>query len=347
MLRSELIKRLRAEAEKETPNVYKQVMAEARAEDLFFDLRVKNYRNNGGGNNGNRSSNRGVRRAKLGGGAKALVALSTSLVVLACASVAGFAIWGEQIVALFNKPVNPPAPPMLSLSGNYAVGAVSAARLLSESVSEDGTSVDGGADGVNMQSFDSYFTAFAMFGQNINVACAENGGQSDYNAKATVNAQNYYGAEYDYCIYYTETQKAGTDERTLLGEIAVDGANYYLRGERRVNGDSEVWIKLQVFAGELDSGTYVKVDGGEHAAVNGNEFEYNYTLVKDGKSESSTLKTGGDVIYSLDIKGEGGWNYRVLGIDTNNNVRVEYTAGAKSGVITAKKNGAGYDYTLK
>lgn len=344
MLRSELIKRLRAEAEKETPDVYKKVMAEARAEDLFFDLRVRNYRNNGGGNNGARG---GRRSAPLGGGAKAMVALSTSLVVLACALVGSFAVWGEQIAGLFNKPVNPPAPPFLSLSGNYAVGAVSAARLLSESVLDDVTADDGGADGVDLKAFDNYFTAFSMFGQDINVACADNDAQNGYRGKATVKGQNYYGVNYDYCIYYTESKKDGTDERTLLGEIAVGGANYYLRGERRVNGDSDEWTTLKVFAGGPDSSTYVQVDGGARAAASGNEPGYGYTLVKGGKSESSTLKTGGGVIYSLDISGDGGWNYRVLGIDDKNNVMIEYTAGGKSGGISVKQNGAGYDYTVK
>ncbi len=339
MLRSELMKKLNAEAEKNTPDVLDKIMTSAGEQGLFYGLGKEYIMNN---NNGAGSA------TAIKGGGKAMVGVSSAVAVLACATVAGFAIWGG---------FKPSATP-LYMSETYAVGAVSAAKLLDESLPESeetllfagGANVGGAASGAGMEVFDRYFNALDLFGGNEIAVVNGGAGAKGYNGKTTVKTENYYGADFEYVMYYTETEKedGSEGERVLSGEITVDGTDYYMRGERSVKDGADLRTTMRVFAETPDSGTYVQVDcGAATGARSTGEREYRYTLVIDGETaESSTVKTGGGATYTLNIDGENGGSYRVVRSANGGAVTVGYTAGNESGQFEVKLKDGGYEYVF-
>ena len=192
MLRSELMKKLNAEAEKNTPDVLDKIMTSAGEQGLFYGLGKEYIMNN---NNGAGSA------TAIKGGGKAMVGVSSAVAVLACATVVGFAIWGG---------FKPSAAP-LYMSDTYAVGAVSAAKLLDESLPESeetllfagGANVGGAASDAGMEVFDRYFNALDLFGGNEIVVVNGGAGAKGFNGKTTVKTENYYGADFEYVMYYT------------------------------------------------------------------------------------------------------------------------------------------------
>ena len=334
-MRSEMMKMLKNEAEKNTPDVYKKVMSAANEQYLFYELRREYHKNNG---------NKGRSNSAKGGGS-AMVGLSATIVAIALGTFAVFAIWGKN----FKLPAA-----LFPMSDTYAVGAVSAAKLLNESAPEvDGTvlsenSANGGKLEKNLKVFNRYFNAFDLFG-GTQITVIDAAGEKGYAAKTTVTTQNYYNAAFEYAMYFTETEDAeNTAKRAATGEIAVGGRSFALRGERRVNNDKQdEELSLKVFADGLDGATYVQVDSTPAGSVDRNSLEYRYTLVVDGEIfETSTLKTGGGVTYSFEVSGAFGGSYRVIRPADGSAVTVGYTAGGESGTFKVQPKDGGYDYVF-
>lgn len=332
-MRSDMMKMLRDEAEKNTPDVYKKVIAAANEQYLFYELRRKNNRDGDG-------SRRSAKSVK---GGSAMVGFSATVVALALGTLAVFAIWGEKIKL-------PEA--LFPMSDTYSVGAVSAAKLLAESVPADGVTVQS-ADGVsgaameeNLKVFDRYFKAFDLFGGS-QITVVNEAGANGYAAKTTVKTENYYGTAFEYAMYFNESENEENSlKRTSSGEIAVGGRSFAVRGERRVNKEKrDEELSLKVFADGLDGKTYVQVECAPAGSADRSSLEYRYTLVVNGEAaEASTLKTGGGVTYSFDVNGGNGGSYQVIKPADGSAVTVKYTVDGESGMFKAQQKNGGYDY---
>lgn len=335
-MRSDMMKMLRDEAEKNTPDVYKKVIAAANEQYLFYELRRKNNIDG----YGSRRSSESVK-----GGGSAMVGFSATVVALALGTLAVFAIWGEKIKL-------PEA--LYPMSDTYSVGAVSAAKLLAESVPADGVTAQS-ADGVsgaameeNIKVFDRYFKAFDLFGGS-QITVVNEAGANGYAAKTTVKTENYYGTAFDYVMYFNESENEENSlKRTSSGEIAVGGRSFAVRGERRVNKDKrDEELSLKVFADGLDGRTYVQVESAPAGSADRSLLEYRYTLVVNGEAaEASTLKTGGGVTYSFDVNGGNGGSYQVIKPADGSAVTVKYAADGESGTFKAQPKDGGYDYVF-
>lgn len=325
-MRSDMMKMLRDEAEKNTPDVYKKVIAAANEQYLFYELRRKNNIDG----NGSRRSSESVK-----GGGSAMVGFSATVVALALGTLAVFAIWGEKIKL-------PEA--LYPMSDTYSVGAVSAAKLLAENMPADG--VSGAAMEENIKVFDRYFKAFDLFGGS-QITVVNETGANGYAAKTTVKTENYYGTAFEYAMYFNESENEENSlKRTSSGEIAVGGRSFAVRGERRVNKDKrDEELSLKVFADGLDGRTYVQVESAPAGSADRSSLEYRYTLVVNGEAaEASTLKTGGGVTYSFDVNGGNGGSYQVIKPADGSAVTVKYTADGESGTFKAQPKDGGYDY---
>ncbi|MDE5729306.1 MAG: hypothetical protein K2I20_03935 [Clostridia bacterium] len=338
-MRSEMMKMLKNEAEKNTPDVYKKVMSAANEQYLFYELRREYHGNNG--------DNRRSKSAK--GGGSAMVGLSATIVALALGTFAVFAIWGKQITSLLL-----PAATTFPMSDTYAVGAVSAVKLLDESVPEGAGSaayeftLNSGKIEENLKVFDRYFNAFDLFG-GTQITVLNAAGEKGYAAKATVKTQNYYNTAFEYAMYFNESEtEENSGKRAATGEIAVGGRSFALRGERRVNEDKrDEELLLKVFADGLDGKTFVQVESTPKGSADRNSLEYRYTLVVDGEvAETSALKTGGGVTYSFDVSGAFGGSYKVIRPADGSAVTVGYTVGGESGTFKVQPKDGGYDYVF-
>lgn len=326
-MRSDMMKMLRDEAEKNTPDVYKKVIAAANEQYLFYELRRKNNRDGDG-------SRRSAKSVK---GGSAMVGFSATVVALALGTLAVFAIWGEKIKL-------PEA--LFPMSDTYSVGAVSAAKLLAGSVPVDG--VSGAAMEDNIKVFDRYFKAFDLFGGS-QITVVNETGANGYAAKTTVKTENYYGTAFEYTMYFNESENEENSlKRTSSGEIAVGGRSFAMRGERRVNKDKrDEELSLKVFADGLDGKTYVHVECAPAGSADRSSLEYRYTLVVNGEAaEASTLKTGGGVTYSFDVNGGNGGSYQVIKPVDGSAVTVKYTVDGESGMFKAQQKNGGYDYVF-
>ena len=322
-----MMKMLRDEAEKNTPDVYKKVIAAANEQYLFYELRRKNNRDGDG-------SRRSAKSVK---GGSAMVGFSATVVALALGTLAVFAIWGEKIKL-------PEA--LFPMSDTYSVGAVSAAKLLAGSVPVDG--VSGAAMEDIIKVFDRYFKAFDLFGGS-QITVVNETGANGYAAKTTVKTENYYGTAFEYVMSFNESENEENSlKRTSSGEIAVGGRSFAVRGERRVNKDKrDEELSLKVFADGLDGRTYVQVESAPAGSADRSSLEYRYTLVVNGEAaEASTLKTGGGVTYSFDVNGGNGGSYQVIKPADGSAVTVKYAADGESGTFKAQPKDGGYDYVF-
>ncbi|MDE6001390.1 MAG: hypothetical protein K2G96_03610, partial [Clostridia bacterium] len=159
----------------------------------------------------------------------------------------------------------------------YGMGAVSSVRLLGstmpasavKALSAVNATTDTSEDDVKRQAarFNEYFTALDSFlGEDIvsTTVVANTDDSYAYDTKMTINGKDFNGATVTYTMYYTETLvKTSTsnkndeteNEYKLVGIMVIDGADYYLEGERSEEtekDETETELKIRAYADVTD-----------------------------------------------------------------------------------------------
>ncbi|MCI8459101.1 MAG: hypothetical protein HFE46_05505, partial [Clostridia bacterium] len=195
----------------------------------------------------------------------------------------------------------------------YGIGAVSGVRLLKSNMPASAvksfsavnavantrtcevklapSAADASESEVKRQSekFNEYFTALDSFlGDDVvsTSTVANTDSNYDYETKMTITGKDFNGETVTYTMYYTETlvETNSTDENEeteseykLVGIMTIDGADYYLEGERSEESEkdeSETELKIRAYADKEDKTSYIQMEQ-EYSVENGEtETEY-------------------------------------------------------------------------
>ena len=285
-----------------------------------------------------------------------------------------------------NKPFN---PTHLNLSAEdvYGMGAVSGVRLLGSSMPASAvksfsavnaiayTTTDKSEDEAKRQAerFNKYFTALDSFlGDDIISTATEKNTDSryPYDMKMTITGKDLNGNTISYLMYYTETllqDDFDDDEREykLVVVMTIDGADYYLEGERSEENEkdeSETELKIRAYANKQDKTSYIQMEQ-EYSVENGEtETEYVYSIYVGGELleqtavEFETENKDGKVEteYELEFrKGTSKGKYIVERevVENKAEIKVKYAIDGKSGEfrireITDENGNKQYEYTF-
>ena len=268
-----------------------------------------------------------------------------------------------------------------SVNDVYGLGAVSSVKLFENVIGGETvqtlSSVKALAvqqDGIKgyAEKFNEYFTALDEFlGKDIVTTNSETNKDEGYpyEIKLTVTGKDITGNDVTHVMYYTEKYVGEfkdddevTTRYTLEGVMVVDGADYYLTGERERETEGkevEDELKIRAYADKADKGTYVQVEQGTSVESNETEKEYTYSVYANGKLvektsvEFETERKGNkeEVEYELEfLNGTGRGKYTVERVTLNGDVsmRVKYNiSGDKGQFIIRAKNVDGetkYEY---
>ena len=269
----------------------------------------------------------------------------------------------------------------------YGMGAVSSVRLLGSSMPASAvksfsavnaiayTTTDKSEDEAKRQAerFNKYFTALDSFlGDDIISTATEKNTDSryPYDMKMTITGKDLNGNTISYLMYYTETllqDDFDDDEREykLVGVMTIDGADYYLEGERSEENEkdeSETELKIRAYADKEDKTSYIQMEQ-EYSVENGEtETEYVYSIYVGGELleqtavEFETEDKDGKVEteYELEFrKGTSKGKYIVERevVENKAEIKVKYAIDGKSGEfrireITDKNGNKQYEYTF-
>lgn len=314
----ELFKTISNEAETKVPDLYAKIINCAAAEGLLEE----NAENAAAYSDGD--------TVVLGGINKKAVA-ATSL-----AAVAGICLAVALPIAL--SPNGGGIPPIaLELGEDYAVGAVSTAKLLENFASvKPESSVRSVAKTVGARSatesevqlFQKYFYAFdSFFGEDMAIPYKESSAESKYANSIKINGKRANGDPIVYAMYYTEAKDVNSSSADgssvvyyLDGALNTGYGQMLLYGERVLTDGEESSLNIKAFtAPELKDVTYVSMEA-EYSVKDGEKVtDFKYKIVIDGQ------ETGNAVLHkpSSDSKDGAAFSFDVPDSDRDENVSFE------------------------
>ena len=387
MKRKDIEKKLKIEAEQFIPDPLDKIKMAARAENL---LPYDSERNSEVYSQGNTAVMAKSKR-------KAIWSFTAFASIIVCfVLILSFTLnFGR------NKPFNPTRI-NLSVEDVYGMGAVSSVRLLGNNMPLDAVktfsavnatsyttsnyaAIDKSEDDAKRQAkkFNEYFTALDSFlGDDIISTTTEvnTDDNYEYETKMTINGKDFNGETVTYTMYYTETLvKADSaddedaddaDEETeneyqLVGVMVIDGADYYLEGERSEEtekDESETELKIRAYADKTDKTSYIQMEQ-EYSVENGEtETEYVYSIYANGKLieqtavefETENKNNKLETEYELEFRSGTSKGKYVVEREVKDNkisIKVKYNIDGKTGVfhireITDENGNKQYEYTF-
>ncbi len=278
----------------------------------------------------------------------------------------------------------------------YGMGAVSSVRLLGSSMSAGavksfsavsaavrtraGSVTTAAAEGSESEvkeqteKFNEYFTALDSFlGDDIISTATEKNTDSryPYNTKMTITGKDLNGNAVSYSMYYTETlvQADADDEETesefkLVGVMVIDGADYYLEGERSEESEedeSETELRIRAYADKEDKTSYIQMEQEYSVEEGETETEYVYSVYAGGELleqtavEFETENKDGETEteYELEFRSGASKGRYVVErevVGGKAEIKVKYSIDGKSGEfrireITDENGGKKYEYS--
>ena len=353
MKESDIIKKLRSEADEFTPDPLAEIKLKAGLEGERAKAKP------------DRSTvRRGERKRLFRRGVFAGIAAAAACIVAVVAIV-------------FSGNVPSPSPSRhstkLTASAAYGVGAVSAVKLLGGGVSASAVSAlasvggeifaektDAGGDDERaaIEKFDGYFRALDGFwGKDVATTAVTENSDSGYRyaKKMIIESVGVGGGKTEYVMYYDETERiAETDddeeerEYVLSGVIIIGGKEYAVEGERSEEteeGEREDELKIRAYADVADRTTYVEMEQEKSVEQGETETEYVYSVYRGGRLiertavefESETERGKTETVYELEfLDGTGKGKYTVERVSENGGtiIKVEYAAFGKRGSFT-------------
>ena len=303
-----------------------------------------------------------------------------------------------------NKPFHPTRI-NLSAEDAYGMGAVSSVRLLGSNMplaaiksfsavnsisytTSNYAAINKSEDDAKRQAkrFNEYFTALDSFlGDDIISTTTEvnTDDNYEYETKMTIKGKDFDGETVIYTMYYTETLvKADSaddeddedaddvDEETeneyhLVGVMVIDGADYYLEGERSEEtkkDESETELKIRAYADKTDKTSYIQMEQ-EYSVEDGEtETEYVYSIYANGKLieqtavefEAENKNNKLETEYELEFRSGTSKGKYVVEREVKDNkisMKVKYNIDGKTGVfhireITDGNSNKQYEYTF-
>ena len=230
--------------------------------------------------------------------------------------------------------------------------------------------------------FNEYFTALDSFlGDDVvsTITEANTDSNYEYETKMTINGKDFNGETVTYTMYYTETlvkadsdddEDAGDeDEETeneyqLVGVMVIDGADYYLEGERSEEtekDESETELKIRAYADKSDKTSYIQMEQ-EHSVEDGEtETEYVYSIYANGELieqtavefETENKNNKVETEYELEFRSGTSKGKYVVEREVKDNkisIKVKYNIDGKTGVfhireITDENGNKQYEYS--
>ena len=276
----------------------------------------------------------------------------------------------------------------MSSSAVKTFSAVSAAtQTRAGKVESASSTIDNSEQEVKEQTerFNEYFTALDSFlGDDVvsTVTEANTDGNYEYETKMTINGKDFNGETVTYTMYYTETLvKADFDddedsaddgdeneetenEYQLVGVMVIDGADYYLEGERSEEtekDESETELKIRAYADKTDKTSYIQMEQ-EHSVEDGEtETEYVYSIYANGELieqtavefETETKNNKVETEYELEFRSGTSKGKYVVEREVKDNkisMKVKYNIDGKTGVfhiheITDENGNKQYEYS--
>ena len=279
----------------------------------------------------------------------------------------------------------------------YGMGAVSSVRLLGSNMSASAvntfsavraaaqtrssevmlsSAADNSEQEVKEQTerFNEYFTALDSFlGEDVvsTVTEANTNSKYEFETKMTVNGKDFNGETVTYTMYYTETltKADSTDEETenqyqLVGVMVIDGADYYLEGERTEEtekDESETELKIRAYADKTDKTSYIQMEQ-EYSVEDGEtETEYVYSIYANGELveqtavefETENKNNKVETEYELEFRSGTSKGKYVVEREVKDNksaIKVKYDIDGKTGVfhireITDENGEKRYEYS--
>ena len=387
MKRKDIEKKLKIEAEQFIPDPLDKIKMAARAENL---LPYDSERNSEVYSQGNTAV---IAKSKR----KAIWSFTAFASIIVCfVLILSFTLnFGR------NKPFNPTRI-NLSVEDVYGMGAVSSVRLLGNNMPLDAVktfsavnaisyttsnyaAIDKSEDDAKRQAkkFNEYFTALDSFlGDDIISTTTEvnTDDNYEYETKMTINGKDFNGETVTYTMYYTETLvKADSaddedaddaDEETeneyqLVGVMVIDGADYYLEGERSEEtekDESETELKIRAYADKTDKTSYIQMEQ-EYSVEDGEtETEYVYSIYANSKLieqtavefETENKNNKLETEYELEFRSGTSKGKYVVEREIKDNkisIKVKYNIDGKTGVfhireITDENGNKQYEYTF-
>ena len=279
----------------------------------------------------------------------------------------------------------------MSSSAVKTFSAVSAATQTRACKVESASStIDNSEQEVKEQTerFNEYFTALDSFlGDDVVSTTTEANTDSnyEYETKMTIKGKDFNGETVTYTMYYTETlvkadsadddgdeneDAANEDEETeneyqLVGVMVIDGADYYLEGERSEEtekDESETELKIRAYADKTDKTSYIQMEQ-EYSVEDGEtETEYVYSIYADGELieqtavefETETKNNKVETEYELEFRRGTSKGKYVVEREVKDNkisIKVKYNIDGKTGVfhiheITDGNGNKQYEYTF-
>ena len=256
----------------------------------------------------------------------------------------------------------------------------------------DYAAIDKSEDDAKRQAkrFNEYFTALDSFlGDDVVSTTTEANTDSnyEYETKMTINGKDFNGETVTYTMYYTETlvkadsadddedsaddeDAANEDEETeneyqLVGVMVIDGADYYLEGERSEEtekDESETELKIRAYADKSDKTSYIQMEQ-EYSVEDGEtETEYVYSIYANGELIEQTAvefeienkNNKVETEYELEFRSGTSKGKYVVEREVKDNkisIKVKYNIDGKTGVfhiheITDGNGNKQYEYTF-
>ena len=387
MKQKDIEKKLKTEAEQFAPDLLDKIKSAARGENLLPYVSENNSEEYSQGNTAVMAKSK----------RKAIGWFSCVAVIVCLVLILSFIFYFGR-----NKPFNP-AHIHLSAEDVYGMGAVSSVRLLGSNMSvsavktfsevravaqrrsSDGMFTSNSSDDSEREvkeqaeRFNEYFTALdSFFGKDIiSTTTEENAdGKYPYEIKMTIKGTDLSGKTIPYIMYYTEflvnsqedEEEADEDGETereykLVGVMVVDGAEYYLEGERSEENEkdeSETELKIRAYADMADKSSYIQMEQ-EYSVEDGEtETEYVYSIYVNGELleqtavEFETENKDGKVEteYELEFRSGASKGKYVVEREVKDNkteIKVKYDIDGKKGVfhireITDEDGNKKYEY---
>ena len=239
--------------------------------------------------------------------------------------------------------------------------------------------------------FNEYFTALDSFlGDDVvsTITEANTDSNYEYETKMTIKGKDFNGETVTYTMYYTETlvkadsadddedsadddeEDDDEDEETeneyqLVGVMVIDGADYYLEGERSEEtekDESETELKIRAYADKTDKTSYIQMEQ-EYSVEDGEtETEYVYSIYANGELieqtavefETENKNNKVETEYELEFRSGTSKGKYVVEREVKDNkisMKVKYNIDGKKGVfhireITDENGNKQYEYTF-
>ena len=286
----------------------------------------------------------------------------------------------------------------------YGMGAVSSVRLLGNNMSSSAvktfsavsaatqmrackvesasSTIDHSEQEVKEQTerFNEYFTALDSFlGDDVvsTITEANTDSNYEYETKMTIKGKDFNGETVTYTMYYTETlvkadsadddgdeNEETENEYQLVGVMVIDGADYYLEGERSEEtekDESETELKIRAYADKSDKTSYIQMEQ-EYSVEDGEtETEYVYSIYANGELIEQTAvefeienkNNKVETEYELEFRSGTSKGKYVVEREVKDNkisIKVKYNIDGKTGVfhireITDENGNKQYEYS--